>query len=229
MAFPNREEAGRQLAKRLKEYANLEDVVVLGLPGGGVPVAFEIAKVLHVPLDVFLSRKLGVPGYEELAFGALAAGGGRFLDEKIIEAVRIPPEQIESLTRATEIELERRALLYRGGKPPLRVQGRTVILVDDGIATGASIYAAIRALRQMKPKKLVIAVPVAPISSCNWLCSVTDEFIALSTPNNFHAVGQFYDHFAQVSDEEVVDLLKRAEELPGLKPLDRFSSSIANC
>jgi len=222
MAFTNREEAGQQLAKRLKAYANLEDVVVLGLPRGGVPVAFEIAKALHAPLDVFLSRKLGVPGHEELAFGALAVGDGRFLDEKIIEAAGITPEQIERITRVTEKELERRALLYRGRRPPLRVQGQTVILVDDGIATGASIYAAIRALRQMKPKKLVIAVPVAPMSNCNWLRSVTDEFIALLTPNNFHAVGEFYDHFVQVSDEEVVDLLKRAEELPGLKPLNRF-------
>src|SRR6185437_13644605 len=160
MVFANRAEAGRQLADRLAGYTNLEDVIVLGLPHGGVPVAFEIAIRLHVPLDVFLSRKLGVPAHEELAFGAVAAGDGRFLDEALIEAAGISSEQVERITLATREKLEFWARLYRYGRPPLHLAGKVIILVDDGIATGASIYAAIHALRQMSPKKLVIAVPV---------------------------------------------------------------------
>ncbi|HZD49045.1 MAG TPA: phosphoribosyltransferase [Silvibacterium sp.] len=211
MIFSDREDAGRQLAKQLGAYANSENAVVLGIPRGGVPVAFEIANALHLPLDIFLSRKLGVPGQEELAFGAIAAGDGRFLDEKIIQAAGISRAQIEGITQATKAKLEERAILYRGNRPPLDVEGRTVILVDDGIATGASIYAAIRALRQMKPKKLVVAAPIAPISTSRWLRSVTDECVVLSTPGDFYAVGQFYRHFSQVSDEEVIDLFRRAE------------------
>jgi len=230
MIFRDRIDAGRQLAKQLGAYANSEDAVVLGIPRGGVPVAFEIADTLHLPLDIFLSRKLGVPGQEELAFGAIAAGDGRFLDEEIIDAAGISRAQIERITQATKVKLEERAVLYRGNRPPLHVEGRTVILVDDGIATGASIYAAIRALRQMKPRKLVVAAPVAPVSTTNWLRSVTDECVILSTPRDFYAVGQFYGRFSQVSDEEVVDLLRRAEQslsletvaqdCPGTDPAD---------
>ena len=213
MIFMNREDAGRQLAAQLREYANSEDVIVLGIPRGGVPVAFEIAKALNVPLDIFLSRKLGVPGQEELAFGAIAAGDGRFLDEAIIEAAGISAGQVEQITRATKAKLEERARVYRGTRPPLHVEGMTVILVDDGIATGASIYAAIHALWQMKPKRLIIAAPVAPHSTCDWLRDKADELVVLYSPRDFYAVGQFYRRFPQVSDEEVVDLLRKAERL----------------
>lgn len=220
MVFTNREQAGRQLANQLTDYADLEDVVVLGLPRGGVPVAFEIAQKLHLPLDVFLSRKLGVPGHEELAFGAVAAGDGRFLDQELIAAAGISARQIEDITRATRAKVEERAMLYRAGRPPLHVEGRTVILVDDGIATGASIYAAISALRQMMPSKLVIAVPVAPASTCNWLRPLVDELVVLYIPKEFYAVGQFYGRFSQVSDDEVITLLRRAEESLVLETAD---------
>jgi putative phosphoribosyl transferase len=220
MSFRDRQDAGRQLAKVLMKYANLEDVTVLGVPRGGVPVGFEIAVALRVPLDIFLSHKLGVPGQEELAFGAVAAGDGRFLDYEIIHAAGISPAQIEQISQETRATLEERARLYRGDRPPISVQGRTVILVDDGIATGASVYAAIHALRQMTPKKLIVAVPVAPISTINWLRSSLrpdiDELVVANSPEYFYAVGQFYDHFSQTSDEEVVTLLRRAAQSPAL-------------
>ena len=210
MIFRDRQDAGRQLAKRLMKYANLQDVIVLGIPRGGVPVAFEIANALHAPLDIFLSRKLGVPGQEELAFGAVSAGGGRFLDQEIVQASGISAAQIEQITRATRATLDQRARLYRGDLPSISVEGRTVILVDDGIATGASVYAAVHALRQMKPRKLVVAVPVAPISTSNWLRSSVDELVVAYSPEYFYAVGQFYDRFSQTTDEEVVALLRHA-------------------
>ena len=212
MSFKDRQDAGRQLAARLTKYANLEDLTVLGIPRGGIPVAFQIAIALRAPLDIFLSHKLGVPGQEELAFGAVAAGDGRFLDQEIIRAVGISAAQIEQITHATRSTLEERARLSRGDHPPLSVEGRTVIIVDDGIATGASVYAATRALREMKPKKLVVAVPVAPISTCDWLRSSVDELVVALAPEHFYAVGQFYDHFSQTTDEEVVLLLHRAQE-----------------
>ena len=217
MSFRDRQDAGRQLARLLTKYANHEDVLVLGIPRGGVPVAFEIATALHAPLDIFLSRKLGVPGQEELAFGAVAAGDGRFLDYEIIQAAGISPAQIEQITQATRVKLEERARLYRGDRPPISVQGRTVILVDDGIATGASVYAAIHALRQMRPKKLIVAAPVAPIPTINWLRSSVEELVVADSPEHFYAVGQFYDHFSQTTDEEVVTLLRRASRPPALK------------
>lgn len=213
MIFINRKEAGRQLSAQLQNYGYSEDVIVLGIPRGGVPVAFEVASALHVPLDIFLSRKLGVPGQEELAFGAIAAGDGRFLDEAIIEAAGISADQVEQITRAAKVKLEDRVRLYRGARPPFRVEGKTVILVDDGIATGASIYAAIHALRQMKPKRLIVATPMAPRSVCDWLRPKVDELVVLYSPRDFYAVGQFYSRFSQVSDEEVVDLLRKAERL----------------
>jgi putative phosphoribosyl transferase len=213
MVFSNREDAGRQLANQLTAYSNLENVVVLGLPRGGVPVAFEVASRLHVSLDIFLSGKLGVPGHQELAFGAVALDDGRFLDQEIIRMAGISEEQIEHITRLTRDKLGQRAALYRGGRAPLPVAGKIVILVDDGIATGASIYAAIWALRQMKPKKLVVAVPVAPSSTCEWLRQLVDELVVTYVPNQFYAVGQFYDHFSQVSDTEVISLLRQADDL----------------
>ena len=214
MIFKDREDAGLQLANRLGAYANRNDVIVLGIPRGGVPVAFEIAQALNLPMDIFLSRKLGVPGREELAFGAIAAGDGRFLDREIIQALGISEQQIERVTEKVKETLSQRAELYRGDRRPLQVEDRTVILVDDGIATGASIYAAINALQQMKPAKLVTAVPVAPPATCNWLRTVVDEVICITEPEQFYSVGQFYKQFSQVPDEEVIDLLQRAWRFP---------------
>src|ERR1039458_9563249 len=169
MMFTNRSEAGKKLAMRLEKYANRDDVIVLGTPRGGVPVAFEVATALKLPLDVFVLRKLGVPGHEELAFGAIASGGVRILDRDTVEGLGITGLDIERVTRAEKQELERREQLYRGGKPPENVSGLIVILVDDGIATGSSMRAAIRALRQMNPVRIVLAVPVAPPSTCSQL------------------------------------------------------------
>jgi putative phosphoribosyl transferase len=216
MIFKDREDAGRQLANRLSAYANRNDVIVLGIPRGGVPVAFEIAQALNLPMDIFLSRKLGVPGREELAFGAIAAGDGRFLDREMIQALGISERQIEHVTAKVKETLSQRAELYRGDRGPLQIEDRTVILVDDGIATGASIYAAINALQQMKPAKLVIAVPVAPPATCEWLRSVVNQVICITEPEQFYAVGQFYRHFSQVPDKEVIDLLQRAWRMPVL-------------
>ncbi len=210
MIFANRTEAGQELALLLRKYANRNDVVVLGAPRGGVPVAFEVATQLRVPLDVFVLRKLGVPGREEFAFGAIASGGVRIVDRDTVEGLGITGLDIERVTRAERQELERRERAYRGGRPPLNVNGLIVILVDDGIATGSSMRAAIRALRQMKPSRIVIAVPVAPASTCNRLQFEADELVCLEMPEPFYGVGQFYDDFSQVSDEEVKDLLDNA-------------------
>ena len=210
MRFRDRVDAGQQVAMRLAEYANRSDVIVLGLPRGGVAVAFEVAQALHAPLDVFLSRKLGVPGHEELAFGAVAVGGGRYLDRQVIAAAGITEQEVERVTQAVQDTLQRRAELYRGTRSSLDLAGKTVILVDDGIATGASVYAAISALRQMKPGKLVLAVPVAPVSTCNWLRREVDELICVHIPEEFYAVGQFYESFTQVEDAEVQDFLRQA-------------------
>lgn len=210
MIFANRTEAGQQLALRLRKYANRDDVIVLGAPRGGVPVAFEVATQLRVPLDVLVLRKLGVPGREEFAFGAIASGGVRIVERDTVEGLGITGLDIERVTRAERQELERRERAYRGGRPPLDVNGLIVILVDDGIATGSSMRAAIRALRQMKPSRIVIAVPVAPASTCNRLQFEADELVCLEMPEPFYGVGQFYDDFSQVSDEEVKDLLDHA-------------------
>lgn len=212
MVFRDRVEAGRKLAEHLHAYANRKDVMVLGIPRGGVPVAFEVAKALHAPLDIFLSRKLGVPGQEELAFGAIATGDTRVLDREIIEAIGISEAQIDQITAKVKKELERRANLYRGARPPLKVEGLTVLLIDDGIATGSSMRAAIQALRQMKPARIVVAVPVAPLSTCNRLKHEVDELICIHSPQEFYAIGQFYDDFSQTADEEVTELLRRAAE-----------------
>jgi putative phosphoribosyl transferase len=230
MVFRDRQEAGRKLAAQLHAYANRKDVIVLGIPRGGVPVAFEVAKALDAPLDIFLSRKLGVPGQEELAFGAIATGGTRVLDREIIEGAGISEQQIEQITAKVKKELERRENLYRGAQPPLKVEGLTVLLVDDGIATGSSMRAAIDALRQMKPAQVVVAVPVAPLSTCNRLRPEVDKLICVDTPADFYAIGQFYEDFSQVADEEVTELLRRAAQ-PALQsvgqddPSDREGSS----
>jgi putative phosphoribosyl transferase len=210
MVFEDRADAGRQLAKQLGRYAHRPDVIVLGVPRGGVSVAFEVATALHAPLDVFLSRKLGVPGQPELAFGAVSAGGGRYLDEGIARSAGISNAQVEQITAEVRHELDRRAALYRGDRPPLQVAGKTVILVDDGVATGASVYAAVQALRQMQPAKLVVAVPVAPPATWAWLRKFVDEIVCLDLPDTFLAVGEFYEYFTQVEDAEVIELLRRA-------------------
>jgi putative phosphoribosyl transferase len=222
MRFANRKDAGLQLADKLQRFAGRADVIVLGLPRGGVPVAFEIATKLNAPLDVCLSRKLGVPGHEELAFGAVTADGGSYLDEEIIRAARISPQQIEQVIGQVKDVLNRRATLYRGDRRPLDVTGKTVILVDDGIATGASVYAAINALRQMKPAMLVLAVPVMPASTYAWLQQSVDSVVCLYVPDEFRAVGEFYGDFSQVEDQEVIRLLRRAEgKSPGISPIEQ--------
>jgi putative phosphoribosyl transferase len=210
MIFPTRTEAGRRLALLLREYANRKNVIVLGIPRGGVPVAFEVARMLKAPLDVLVLRKLGVPGHEELGFGAIASGGIRALNPEIVEALRISPSDIELVTGREAKELKRREEAYRGRRSALNVKGRTVILVDDGIATGSGMRAAVDAVRQMKPAQIVIAVPVAPASTCDHLRGEVDDLICLATPDPFYGVGQFYYDFSQVSDQEVNELLDRA-------------------
>ncbi len=216
MIFQDRADAGYRLAKELQAYANRKDVIVLGIPRGGVPIAFEVARALDAPLDIFLSRKLGVPGQEELAFGAVASGGVRVLDREIVEGVGITEQQIEQISEAAKKELGRRERLYRGARSPLKIEGQTVLLVDDGIATGSSMRAAINALRQMKPARLVVAVPVAPQSTCKWLRREVDELVCVQMPKHFYAIGQFYEDFSQIADEEVTALLRLAAQ-PVLK------------
>jgi putative phosphoribosyl transferase len=215
MIFTNRTEAGQELARRLRKYANRKDVIVLGVPRGGVPVAFEVATALGAPLDVFVLRKLGVPGHEELAFGAIGSGGVRVVDPDIVEGLGISDLDIKLVTRAEKQELERRERAYRGKRTPLEVSGMITILVDDGIATGSSMRAAIRALRQMKPARIVIATPVAPASTCNRLRLDVDELVCVEMPEPFYGIGQFYADFSQVSDEEVNELLDRASHKLG--------------
>ncbi len=210
MIFTNRTEAGRALARLLTRYANRPDVIVLGVPRGGVPVAFEVAAALKAPLDIFVLRKLGVPGHAELAFGAIGSGGIRVLDSDVINGFGLSQLDIELITAEEKQELQRREHTYRGGKPAHDLHGCVVILVDDGIATGSSIRAAIRAIRQMNPARIVVATPVAPASTCDRLTSEVDELICVETPEYFCGVGQFYEDFSQVSDDEVKDLLDRA-------------------
>src|SRR6266480_4672433 len=208
--FENRAEAGRQLAEKLDKYAGRDDVIVLGLPRGGVPVAYEVAKRLHAPLDVFIVRKLGVPGFEELAAGAIASGGVRVLNEDVMRAIPYADEAIEAVTAKETAELERREQIYREGRPPPELRGRIVILVDDGLATGATMRAAVKALRQRGVAKIVVAVPVGPPDTCRELEQEADETICLSTPQYFQAVRQYYEDFSQTSDEDVRELLSQA-------------------
>lgn len=212
MAFQNRNHAGRVLATMLEEYSRRPDVLVLALPRGGVPVAFEIALALHAPLDVFLVRKLGLPGQEELAMGAIATGGVRVLNNDVVEYLGIPDHVIDAVAQAEERELARRELAYRGGRQPPDVRGRTVILVDDGLATGSTMRAAVRALRQQKPACIIVAVPVAAASTCQELGQEVDRIICATTPEPFYGVGQWYDDFSQTTDEEVRTLLERAAQ-----------------
>ena len=205
--FRDRREAGRLLAEKLATYANRPDVLVLALPRGGVPVAYEVARALGAPLDVFVVRKLGVPGYEELAMGAVATGGVRVLNDQLVERLGIPEDMIDAVAARERQELARRERLYRGGRPPPDVRGRTVILVDDGLATGATMHAAIQALRQQNPARIVVAVPTASPETCEEMKAKADDVICASTPEPFHAVGRWYQDFSQTTDEEVGALL----------------------
>jgi predicted phosphoribosyltransferase len=212
MLFHDRAEAGRVLADRLATYANRPDVLVLALPRGGVPVAYEVAYTLHAPLDVFLVRKLGVPGYEELAMGALASGGARVLNDEVVHGLHISEEVIEAVTEREREELTRRERAYRGERPAPAVRGRIVLLVDDGLATGSTMRAAIAALRQQEPARIVVAVPVGSHETCAELQTEADEIVCARTPEPFHAVGLWYDDFTQTTDEEVHELFTRAAE-----------------
>jgi putative phosphoribosyl transferase len=207
MYFQDREDAGRKLALKLNHYANDPTVLVLGLARGGVPVAAEVAKALDVPLDVFIVRKLGLPGYEEIAYGAIASGGIQVCDSSIVKELGIPDEALEAIYSREFKELQRRERVYRGGLPAASVTGRTIILVDDGIATGSSMRAAIVALRPHHPARVVAAVPVAPPSTLRKLEREADEVVCLAAREDFRAVGEWYDDFRPPTDEEVTRLL----------------------
>ncbi len=207
--FRNRSDAGARLAAKVKAAGYGPDVLVLGLPRGGVPVAFEVAATLGAPLDVFIVRKLGVPGREELAMGAIASGGVRVLNEDIIDSLRISEKDIARVAEREGLELERRERLYRGERSFPELAGRTVILVDDGLATGASMKAAVAALRQREPARTVVAVPVAAPEVCAEFRREVDEIICLETPQPFYGVGMWYDAFPQTGDEEVRELLEQ--------------------
>ena len=212
MHFKNRTEAGRQLAALLTKYFPAQDLLVLALPRGGVPVACEVARTLHAPLDVFLVRKLGVPGQEELALGAIASGGVRFLNSEVIEQFNISTEAIEKTVAREKEELERRERAYRDRHSAPDPRGRQVILVDDGLATGSTMRAAVAALRQRQPARIIVAVPVAARSTADEFKLEVDDFVCVHTPVNFYAVGQWYQDFAQTTDEEVRQLLRRAAQ-----------------
>jgi putative phosphoribosyl transferase len=212
--FRDRTEAGRLLAQKLREYANRDDVVVLALPRGGVPVGFEVAKALNAPLDIFLVRKLGLPEQEELAMGAIATGGVRVLNDEVVRALDIPDEIVDAVAAKEERELERREREYRGGRAPVDVRGRTVILIDDGLATGSSMRAAALALRNKQPAQIVVAVPVGAPSTCAEFESEVDKVVCAVTPEPFWGVGQWYRDFSPTNDEEVRDLLGRAASFP---------------
>jgi putative phosphoribosyl transferase len=210
--YRDRSDAGRVLATQLTAYANRSDVLVLALPRGGVPVAYEVAKALHAPLDVFIVRKLGVPGHEELAMGAIATGGVCVLNEDVVQMLRIPDKVIEAVIAKEQQELERREHLYRDDRPPPDVRDCTIILIDDGLATGATMRAAIKALRQQHPARLVVAVPVAAPPTCEELGAQVDEIICAKTPEPFYGVGYWYEDFSQTTDEEVHALLAQSEQ-----------------
>jgi len=213
ITFLDRRDAGRQLAVKLQDYAGDPGVLVLGLPRGGVPVAYEVARALRAPLDVFVVRKLGVPGHRELAMGAIASGGMRVLNPDVIDGLGITPAMVESVAAKELLELERQERAYRGDAPLPELAGRTVIVVDDGLATGSTMRAAVRALRQRKPKRIIVAVPVAARETAFSLRQEADV-VCLSTPPDFHAVSMWYEDFSQTSDDEVRNLLESASDAP---------------
>jgi predicted phosphoribosyltransferase len=210
MIFRDRADAGDRLAEHLLNYRDQPDLLILALPRGGVPVGFRVAQRLHAPLDVFLVRKLGVPGHEELAMGAVATGGVRVLNHEVVKALHISAEEVEAVTQAELAELARRQEAYRNGRPEPIIRGRTVILVDDGLATGATMRAAVLALRQQAPRRLVVGVPTAAQETCNAFRREVDEMVCAVTPKPFLAVGSSYLEFSQVTDEEVRALLAQA-------------------
>jgi putative phosphoribosyl transferase len=210
MIFRDRSDAGRRLAEQLTEYAGRPGVLVLALPRGGVPVAFEVARRLGAPLDIFLVRKLGVPGHEEFAMGAIATGGVRFINEGVVDYLGIPGEVVDAVAADEQLELERRERAYRDDRPPPDVRGRTVILVDDGLATGSTMRAASAALRKQGPARIVVAVPVSAPQTCDEFRAEVDEVVCAITPEPFHAVGLWYEDFSQTTDEEVRALLESA-------------------
>jgi putative phosphoribosyl transferase len=208
--FINRNEAGQFLADNLSAYANRDDVIVLALPRGGVPVAAEVAKSLNAPLDVFVVRKLGLPGCPELAMGAIASGGVRVFNGEVVNALRIPDEVIDAVSAEELIELQRREKAYRAGLPSLDVEGKTVIVVDDGVATGSTMLAAVSALRQLNTARIIVAAPVVAASPYSDMQRAADEVVAVMVPEHFYAVGQWYEDFSQTSDDEVRELLSQA-------------------
>jgi len=211
--FQNREEAGRILAAKLMIYANRPETIVLALPRGGVPIGYEIASALNLPLDVMIVRKLGVPGHEELAMGAIASGGVRVLNRSVIESLRIPPDSLEVVEKREALELMRREATYRGNRQPIYLKGKTVILVDDGVATGSTMRVAINALREQRVGRIILATPVAP-PTVRWeMEALVEDFVALVMPEDFFGVGQWYDDFTQVSDDTVYELLRKGAKL----------------
>lgn len=220
--FQDREEAGRWLGRELAPYARRADVVVLALPRGGVPVAYEVARALACPLDVLVVRKLGVPGHEELAMGAIAAGGVRVLNDALLRQLRIPPAAIDEAAAREQEEVERRDRAYHGDRPRPELRGRTVILVDDGLATGATMRAAVAAVRARGPARVVVAVPVAARETCEEMEREVDDVVCALTPEPFHAVGLWYESFDQTTDAQVRALLVRAaaRSLPAAAPTE---------
>lgn len=212
--FYDRADGGRQLAGRLSQYAGRKDVVVLGIPRGGVPVAFEVAQALNVPLDILLVRKLGTPGQRELAMGAIASGGVRILNEEVVHELGITEADLEFAVKEQQAELQRREEYFRGSRPAIALESKTVIVVDDGIATGSSMLAAIEALRALRPTKIVVATPVAPPQVKARMLQSADDFVAVHTPERFFAIGEFYKDFSQTEDSEVRELLRRAGAVP---------------
>jgi putative phosphoribosyl transferase len=210
MVYSDRAEAGRVLAKALAAYAGQPGLLVLALPRGGVPVAFEVARALQAPLDVLVVRKLGAPGHEEYAMGAIASGGEPLLNDDVVRELGITPAEVAAAVQRERAELQRRDQLYRGGRPLPDVHGRSVIVVDDGLATGATMAAAVKALRQLRPAQIVVAVPTGAADTCEQLRGLADEVVCASTPQPFRAVGQWYRDFSQTSDDEVHALLARA-------------------
>jgi len=211
--FKDRKDAGRILADKLSKYTNHPNAVVLALPRGGVPVAFEVAQELGLPLDVLIVRKLGVPNHEELAMGAIASGGIRFLNRSVIESLRILPETLEAVERREALELMRREAIYRGNRSPIQVEGRIVILIDDGIATGSTMRVAIQLLRAQHVQKIIVATPAAPPSAKWEIEPLVDEFIAVVLPPDFYGVGQFYEDFAQMDDDTIYELVQMGAKI----------------
>ena len=210
--FADRAEAGRELASALREYRGRDDVVVLALPRGGVPVGFEVARELGVPLDVFVVRKLGLPAQPELAMGAIASGGVQVLNQEVVQTLGVPASTIEEVAAREQEELDRREQLYRGDRPGHSVEGKTIILVDDGVATGSTMRAAVKAVRMQHPGEIVVAIPVAPPETCEALRKDADRVVCIRTPEPFLALGAWYASFVQTPDAEIQDLLARAQE-----------------